>query len=93
MHAMIGEDAEAGEGTEQDFYQETDDAALIAGTVLISGTPAYILVDTGASHSFVSAAFVESRGLTSTLRRYALGVRTPLGRYVEVDRICRNLDV
>ena len=57
VHAVVGEEAEAGE---EAVYEETEDAALIAGTALISGKPAYILIDTGTSHSFVSASFVES---------------------------------
>ena len=95
VHAVVGEEAEAEAGAEGEeaVYEETGDAALIAGTVFISGKPAFILVDTGASHSFISASFVESQKLTTTRRHRTMGVRTPLGKYVEVDRICRDLNV
>ena len=67
VHAVVGEEAEAGPTEEEAVYEETADAALIAGTVFISEKPAYILIDTGASHSFISTSFVENQGLTSTL--------------------------
>ena len=93
VHAVIGEETPANETEEEAVYEEAEDTTLIAGTVSISGKPAYILIDTGASHSFISSSFVESQGLVSTRRPHALGVKTPLGKYVKVNRICRNQEV
>ena len=90
VHAAIGEGVTAGGKSEAAVYEETEDAALIAGTVFISGEPAYVLIDTGASHSFVSANYVKSRGWSTSPRGRAMEVRTPLGRFVEVNQICRD---
>jgi Retroviral aspartyl protease len=48
-------------GIKQPYYEDPVDAELIAGMVFISDSPAFVLIDTGASHSFVSSLFVASR--------------------------------
>lgn len=45
--------------------QMQDDVDLITGTVFISCNPAYILIDTGASHSLVSVEFISTHGWSS----------------------------
>jgi Retroviral aspartyl protease len=55
VHASIGEEIPG--YPEQDVdpdYTAHEDVDLIAGTIYISGYPAFTLIDTGASHSFIS---------------------------------------
>jgi Retroviral aspartyl protease len=75
---------------EQPYYEDPVDAELIAGMVFISDSPAFVLIDTGASHSFVSSLFVASREWPTNIRTRAMEVQTPLGRTAIVDRICRG---
>jgi Retroviral aspartyl protease len=75
---------------EQPCYEDPVDAELIAGMVYISNSPAFVLIDTGASHSFVSSLFITSREWPTEIRTRAMEVQTPLGRTAIVDRICRR---
>jgi Retroviral aspartyl protease len=49
-------------------YEDPVDAELIAGMVYISDSPAFVLIYTGASHSFISSLFVTSREWPTELR-------------------------
>jgi Retroviral aspartyl protease len=75
---------------EQPCYEDPVNAELIAGMVYISDSPAFVLIDTGASHSFVSSLFIASRDWPTEIRTRAMEVQTPLGRTVIVNRICRG---
>ncbi|KAJ1693767.1 hypothetical protein LUZ63_010465 [Rhynchospora breviuscula] len=91
VHATVGEDIPASDAlpTEDEFA----DDELIAGMVSISDCFAYSLIDTGASHSFVSQDFVNLSGWKTEPRDRVMSVQTPLGKTVLVDQICRNLKV
>jgi Retroviral aspartyl protease len=87
---------------EQPCCEDHVDAELIAGIVYISNSHAFIIIDTGASHSFISSLFVASCELPTEVRTRVMEVQTPLGRTIIVDRIyheymvriaCRDLVV
>ena len=52
-----------------------------------------MLIDTGASHSFVSLAFVRTHQWPTEVRTRAMEVQTRLGTQVLVDRFCPNRKV
>ncbi|XP_073298481.1 uncharacterized protein [Primulina huaijiensis] len=52
--------------------------------------PARVLFDTGASHSFVSHAFVVSRNLHTTSMNSNLSVATPMGKMIITDNVVFN---
>jgi Retroviral aspartyl protease len=58
--------------------------------VYIYDSPAFVLIDMGASHSFVLSLFIASREWPTEIRTRAMEVQTPLGRTVIVDRVCRK---
>ncbi|KAJ3704277.1 hypothetical protein LUZ61_007982 [Rhynchospora tenuis] len=91
VHATVGEDILETDAVpvEDEFYEDE----LIAGMVSISDCFAYSLIDTGASHSFVSQNFVNLNGWETEPRDRVMLVQTPLGKTVLVDRVCRNLRV
>ncbi|KAJ4773005.1 DNA/RNA polymerases superfamily protein [Rhynchospora pubera] len=94
VHATIGEDYPDYEAVPQEDFQDAqDDADLIAGMVSVSNCFAYSLIDTGASHSFVSETFVKEHRWTTEPRNRVMVVQTPLGKNVLVDRVCRNQKV
>ena len=101
IHATLGEEIPADEtlgggalpGPPTLDGQMQEDVDLITGTVFISGSPAYVLIDTGASHSFVSVDFVRTHDWSTELRTRAMEVQTPLGKQVLVDRICKDRKV
>ncbi|XP_059658605.1 uncharacterized protein LOC132304923 [Cornus florida] len=49
-----------------------------------------VLVDTGASHSFISTSFAHSLGLKFTQRDSFLCVDTPVGGLMSLDRVCQG---
>jgi hypothetical protein len=49
----------------------------VLGEFLIEFTPATVLFDSGASHSFIATSFVEKHGITSTHLEIPLVTRTP----------------
>ncbi|XP_078179644.1 uncharacterized protein LOC144573769 [Carex rostrata] len=101
IHATLGEEIPAAETfggevlpdppTSDEQMREGVD--LITGTLFISSSPAYVLIDTGASHSFVSVSFVRTHEWATELRDCAMEVQTPLGKRVLVDRICKDRKV
>ncbi|XP_078148594.1 uncharacterized protein LOC144544050 [Carex rostrata] len=66
---------------------------MLAGIISISGHLAYVLIDTGCSHSIVSSIFVEKCGWPTESSGKVLDVRTPLGSTTKIAKICRNLKI
>jgi Retroviral aspartyl protease len=90
VHAVVADEAAPEVDVEQPCYEDPVNAEFIAGMVYIYDSPAFVLIDTGASHSFVSSLFVVSREWPTEIRTRAMEVQTPLRRTVIVDRICRG---
>ena len=63
---------------------------VITGIVSLCGHTAYALFDPGASHSFVSARFVELSGMNVKLLNVTLHVTTPLKDRVIVALGCKG---
>jgi hypothetical protein len=59
---------------------------VVIGMFLINDTSAIVLFDSGASHSFISAAYVEKHNLPLALLRCQMIVSSP-----EVDMPARQL--
>jgi hypothetical protein len=58
--------------------QEAQQApGVVLGEFLVEFTPATILFDSGASHSFIATSFVEKHGIPSTHLEVPLVTRTP----------------
>jgi Retroviral aspartyl protease len=75
---------------EQPCYKDPVDVNLIASMMYISKSPSFVLIDTGASHSFISLLFVASREWPTEVRMQVMEVQTLLGRTIIVDRICHG---
>ena len=60
------------------------------GIFLVNLLPTRILFDSGASHSFISRAFMLLLRLTSEALRDPLSVATPLGGFSVLNQICRK---
>jgi len=60
------------------------------GIFLVNLLPARILFDSGASHSFISRAFMLLLHLTPEALRDPLSVATPLGSFSVLNQICRK---
>ncbi|KAJ1695434.1 hypothetical protein LUZ63_012132 [Rhynchospora breviuscula] len=73
--------------------QFTAQEELLSGTISISGHSAFVLFDTGCSHSIVSRELVEICGWKTELRGDVSGIRTPLGQTSQVVFGCRGLKV
>lgn len=64
-----------------------ENARVIAGTLLLCGIPVFVLIDTGASHSFISARFVKRHKLSYVSLDVLLYVSTPMGHSVLAKRL------
>ena len=66
------------------------DRSVIRGTVLIFGSVARTLIDTGASHSFISSTLARTMSLRYVTLRTPLTVTTPVQENIVLDRVCRD---
>ena len=67
---------------------------MIQGTFLLFRLWARVLLDSGASHSFIAASCVRVLGLAvETLDEPPLHVSSPLGTKARIDRICRGCEL
>ncbi|XP_024164159.1 uncharacterized protein LOC112171166 [Rosa chinensis] len=65
----------------------------LAGTILISNSEARVLLDTGASHSFITTWLAESLELEPTPLDGVFDFNTPLGVGTGVDKVYRKCQV
>ncbi|KAJ3700128.1 hypothetical protein LUZ61_003833 [Rhynchospora tenuis] len=66
---------------------------LLSGIISVSGHSAFVLFDTGCSHTVVSRKFVNLCGWVTTLRGDVSGVHTPLGHFNKIVSECKGLKV
>jgi hypothetical protein len=75
---------------EAEAIQDAQDVAV--GMFLVESYLAKVLFDTGATHSFVYASWVESHNIPIELMILPLRVNSVEGK-VQSDRICPNLRI
>ncbi|XP_073130858.1 uncharacterized protein [Henckelia pumila] len=63
---------------------------VVAGTILINKTSAYVLFDCGATHSFISKRFAKKLGLTPEILVEPFRVATPTSKTIETHRVHRD---
>ena len=66
---------------------------MVRGTFLIFSSWASVLIDSGASHSFISASFARALDLQISRLDPPMLVDTPVGGRVVIDRVCRDCDL
>nr|AXI69408.1 Reverse Transcriptase [Olea europaea subsp. europaea] len=70
-----------------------ENSNVIAGTLLIANTPAYVLFDSGATHSFVSTTFMAKSSITCDKSEGTLEVSIPSGNPLSTDRIAKSVSI
>ena len=75
-----------------DMNEAQDQPATVMGTLLVNSVPAYVLFDTGASHSFMSEDFAFMHGIKSEDMNASLLVHTPAGQ-CRTSMICNDVPV
>ncbi|XP_073034913.1 uncharacterized protein [Primulina eburnea] len=74
--------------------EEADDANdVVAGTISINEMPAYVLFDSGATHSFISKRFTKKLGLTLEMLVEPFRVATPTSKTIETHRMHRKCKI
>ena len=86
VFALTGEEYEPEQNMEEN-------PAVIEGLLILYNSLIRVLFDTGASHSFISSACVESLGLESENLSTTLNITTPLGESVRVGLVCRDCEL
>ncbi|KAL7230631.1 hypothetical protein ACSBR2_008995 [Camellia fascicularis] len=66
---------------------------VVRGTFLFCNSIANVLIDTGASHSFISAAFVSVLGLELAQLASPICVVSPIGGELILKQGCRGCDI
>ncbi|XP_073307132.1 uncharacterized protein [Primulina huaijiensis] len=94
-HQSRGQDCQQNQSYVHVFALTEDEAQAARGTVItgnctLCGFIARVLFDTGASHSFVSHAFVVSHDLRTTSVNSNLSVATPMGKMIIPDNVVFN---
>jgi hypothetical protein len=75
---------------EAEAVQETPD--MIVGMFPVNSHIAEVLFDTGATHSFIIASWVNAHSLPITTMSTAIQIDSAGGR-IQADRICLNVSV
>lgn len=72
-----------------------ENSNVIAGILLISNTPTYVLFDSGATHSFVSKSFITKASISCDKSESTLEVSIPSGETLTTDKLAKsvNLDI
>ena len=79
--------------TRQQDPSEPEGERAAPGTFLLYNSWASILIDTGASHSFLSAQCARALGLAVEPLSPSICVDTPIGDGIVLDKICRACEV
>ena len=69
------------------------DTSVVRGTFLVFNSWARVLIDTGASHSFIALSFALSLGLEVEVLDSVLALDTPMGGRTTLRRVCRSCEV
>ncbi|CAN1148539.1 hypothetical protein LINPERHAP2_LOCUS16539 [Linum perenne] len=63
---------------------------VVTGMITIFGQPAFALMDSGSTHSFISSTFAHKLGIEPTPLGQNLGVRTPVGDTLIADSVFQS---
>ena len=75
-------------------YEEAPTVDTLAGTLLIASHSAYVLVDTGATHSCISEEFMNVGALhAEVIPDLAMCINTPLGSSSMITKRVKSVDV
>ncbi|XP_075504421.1 uncharacterized protein LOC142541853 [Primulina tabacum] len=69
------------------------DTSMIIGMFLISGITAIALLDSRATHSFISESFVKRLGITASTIETQLAIALPSGQELQTDQIVRGCPI
>ncbi|XP_022883457.1 uncharacterized protein LOC111400270 [Olea europaea var. sylvestris] len=70
-----------------------ENSNVIAGILLISDTPAYVLFDSGATHSFISTSFIAKSSINCDKSKSTLEVSISSGRTLNIDQFARLVNL
>ncbi|GAV77787.1 zf-CCHC domain-containing protein/RVP_2 domain-containing protein [Cephalotus follicularis] len=70
-----------------------ESTSVVGGTLYVYGYSARVLMDSGASHSFISAHFASCLGVTPDCLSYTLDVSTPTGTSMYTDLVYRSCEM
>ncbi|XP_073159070.1 uncharacterized protein [Henckelia pumila] len=73
--------------------QVDPNSAIVTGMVNVSSIPAYILIDTGATHSFISVDFTNKLGVNPDKSVSEFSVSLPLGEELSSNLITRECSI
>jgi predicted aspartyl protease len=75
-----------------DIEEVQNEPATVMGTLLVNSVPAFVLFDSGASHSFISGNFAFTHGIKYEKMHTPLVVKTP-GGHCHTDMMAPNITV
>ncbi|XP_074372556.1 uncharacterized protein LOC141713166 [Apium graveolens] len=70
--------------------QAKANSGTVSGSLLVSRCDAYVLFDTGSTHSIVSLSFVPHLGVAPSLLYPCMSISTPMGNYVVISDVYRE---
>ncbi|XP_074322876.1 uncharacterized protein LOC141659849 [Apium graveolens] len=73
--------------------QPTANSGTVSGTLLIGRRDAYVLFDTGSTHSVVSLSFVRHLGVAPPLLYPHMSISTPMGNYVVISDVYQECPI
>ncbi|XP_073119964.1 uncharacterized protein [Henckelia pumila] len=73
--------------------QVDPDSAIVTGMIRIAGLPAFVLIDSGATHSFISVNFMMKLGVLPNESISKFFVSLPSGEELESSSVVRNCKV
>ncbi|XP_073133374.1 uncharacterized protein [Henckelia pumila] len=73
--------------------QVDPDSAIVTGMIRIAGLPAFMLIDSGATHSFISVNFMMKLGVLPDESSSKFCVSLPSGEELESSSVVRNCKV
>ena len=71
-------------------HEKASSPDLITGTFTLYDTSVVALIDPGSTHSYVCETLVSNKTLPVEFTKFVVSVSNPIGRYVLVDKVCKN---
>ncbi|GAV90868.1 RVP_2 domain-containing protein [Cephalotus follicularis] len=70
-----------------------ESTSVVGGTIYVYGFSARVLMDSGASHSFIASRFASCLNVFPDCMPYVLDVRTPTGGSMRTDSVYRGCEI